>query len=161
MRIAAWIAAVLVLGAAGFAAWVRLAPDDPSRWHVDPLSGPFSGAPNKFLASPAPVGGLAAGSQMRAPTFAMTPEQLAETLDAVAMSEPRVERLAGSAADGHITYVQRSAIMRFPDYISVRVMPEGEGASLAIYSRSRYGYSDMGVNEARVRRWLGRLAPDG
>ncbi|NNU80814.1 DUF1499 domain-containing protein [Halovulum dunhuangense] len=31
------------------------------------------------------------------------------------------------------------------------------GATIAIYSRSRFGYGDMGVNEARVNAWLGAL----
>ena len=31
---------------AGFALWVRLAPSDPARWHVDPLTAPTPGTPN-------------------------------------------------------------------------------------------------------------------
>ncbi|MCB1632914.1 MAG: DUF1499 domain-containing protein [Pseudomonadales bacterium] len=37
-------------------------------------------------------------------------------------------------------------------------MPLGEARStLIIYSRSVYGYSDLGVNKARVNRWLAEL----
>jgi len=58
-----------------------------------------------------------------------------------------------------LVLVQRSLIFRFPDTITVQVFPQTEGGStLAIYSRSNYGRSDLGVNKARVQRWLGLIA---
>jgi len=34
----------------------------------------------------------------------------------------------------------------------------GDGnTSIAVYSRSRYGYADLGVNQARVERWVKTL----
>jgi uncharacterized protein (DUF1499 family) len=45
----------------------------------------------------------------------------------------------------------------FPDMISAKASPEGEGTRLSVWSRSRYGYSDMGVNRARVEAWLSRM----
>ena len=55
-------------------------------------------------------------------------------------------------------YVQRSALMRFPDTIVVRfyALPEGR-ATLALYSRSQFGLSDFGANRRRLERWLHRL----
>jgi uncharacterized protein (DUF1499 family) len=58
-----------------------------------------------------------------------------------------------------ITYVQRSRIIGFPDYITVKAVPmetglPEAGAGLIVYSRSRYGYGDFGVNRARVEAWL-------
>jgi uncharacterized protein (DUF1499 family) len=51
-------------------------------------------------------------------------------------------------------YVQRSATMSFPDTINVRFIALSDTTStLAIYSRSQLGYSDMGVNLARIRLW--------
>ena len=47
--------------------------------------------------------------------------------------------------------------MGFPDAISIRLMPEGAGTKLEIFSRSRYGYSDLGVNAARVAAWIAAL----
>ena len=85
------------------------------------------------------------------------PVDLLSRLDAVAMAEPGVTRLAGSAAEGRVTYVQRSRLMSYPDAISVSAVPEGAGSRLSIYSRSRFGVSDMGVNAARVDRWLAAL----
>ena len=54
--------------------------------------------------------------------------------------------------------VQRTAVFRFPDDISVRALNAGPGKSaLGIYSRSRYGLSDFGANGRRVRRWIKML----
>ena len=54
-----------------------------------------------------------------------------------------------------IVLVQRSRIFRFPDTVTVQLFPLPDGGStLAIYSHSNYGRSDLGVNADRVRRWL-------
>jgi uncharacterized protein (DUF1499 family) len=48
--------------------------------------------------------------------------------------------------------------MRFPDTIVVRYLRLGENRStLAIYSRSQLGRYDLGVNLARIERWLDKL----
>jgi uncharacterized protein (DUF1499 family) len=55
-------------------------------------------------------------------------------------------------------YVQRSALLGFPDAIVVRYMDQPGGTSMvAIYSRSQLGNGDMWVNKARIERWLGKL----
>ena len=55
-------------------------------------------------------------------------------------------------------YIQRTALVRYPDSITVRFIALGNNRStLAIYSRSHYGKSDFGVNEARIRSWLSAL----
>jgi uncharacterized protein (DUF1499 family) len=88
----------------------------------------------------------------------MPAADLAAAFDRIALSAPRTTRLAGSPGDLWTTYVQRSRLWRFPDYISVRAIDLGDGMSaLAIYSRSRYGASDLGVNRARVEEWMARL----
>jgi hypothetical protein len=140
------VLAVVLLAVVAAGAWVRLAPDDAARWHVDPAVAESTGRPNERLLRGAD-----------APLFAETPEALMARLDAAAMAEPRVSRLAGDPADGFVTYVQRSALWGFPDYVSVRAAPEGGGARLLVWSRSRYGHSDLGVNAARVERWLSAL----
>ena len=55
------------------------------------------------------------------------------------------------------TYVQTSALLAFPDYISVKAVPVGDGAGLVIWSRSRFGKSDLGVNRERIEEWLAKL----
>ncbi len=54
---------------------------------------------------------------------------------------------------------ERSAFFGFPDLIDVETIETGEAKStLAIYSRSKYGYYDFGVNKRRVETWLRELA---
>lgn len=139
------LALLVVIAAAGGLA-VRSVAHDPARWHVNPAEAVRSGAPNDFLAAPAG-------------TTVATPDLLLETrdpaaamtaLDRVARQAPRTEVVAGDPADGFVTYVQRSALIGFPDYVSVSTVEGG----IAIWSRSRFGYSDLGVNGERVRRWL-------
>jgi uncharacterized protein (DUF1499 family) len=56
-----------------------------------------------------------------------------------------------------VTYVTRSRVMGFPDYTTVRQA----GDMVEIYGRLRFGKSDLGVNAARIDRWLRRLAEAG
>ncbi len=126
-----WVVlAVLAL----FAVYVRLAPSDPVRWHVAVEGGDadFMGGIRRVL--PGQAGDLAA-------------------LDAIIRATPRTTWLAGSVAEGRITYITRSRLWWFPDYTTV----EARGDDLAIWSRLRFGGSDLGVNAARLARWLTAL----
>lgn len=149
-RVAMWLVGLLVLVVLAGGAYVRLAPDDPALWHVDPLSGASTGRPNEARVTP--PGGQ--GGDIVSPVFALAPEELMRRFDSAAMSDARVVRLAGGPEALFATYVQRSAVMGWPDYVSARAVEVEGGSALAIWSRSRYGYGDMGVNRARVERWL-------
>ena len=69
--------------------------------------------------------------------------------------EPGLEKVASDETQGTLRYVQRSRLMRYPDTINVKVvaLPDG-GSTVLIYSRSQLGRSDMGVNRARIERWI-------
>ena len=125
---------------AAFVVYVRVAPSDPVRWHVDPVTAPDTGRPNS-----ARVDRVVPG----------TPEAVAQAIAQRAEAEGAV-RIAGDAQFG--TWVARTRLMRFPDYVSIRLSPagegEGEGTRVQAFSRSRFGYGDQGVNRARLRRWL-------
>ena len=152
MRVMGGLALLVALAAVGVLAWIRLAPSDPARWHVDPLAVTTPVAVGHALLRPEDGDGAA-------PVYALPPEDLLAAFDRVARAEPRVQVLAGSVASGRITYVVRSRLVGFPDYLTVRALPApGGGATLAIFSRQRFGLKDMGVNRARVEAWLAALA---
>ncbi|MFC7705040.1 DUF1499 domain-containing protein [Plastorhodobacter daqingensis] len=136
---------LLVVAALGGAAWVRLAPLEGPAWHVDPDQVQPPDRPNHAL--------LRSGSVV----YPIPPETLAAAVDDIAMADPRTRLLAGSVAEGHMTYVARSRIWGFPDLVTVRVVPHPDGATLAVFSRARFGRSDMGVNQARLDGWLRQL----
>ena len=154
--LAALLLALFAAGAIAAAIAIRVAPSDPTRWHADPTNVPGTGKSNDFRTIP--EGFDAPDEDMVSPVFIASSTELAEAFDAMALAQPRTERVAGEPADFWITYVQRSRVFQFPDYISVWVVDLGDGrSSLAVYSRARYGWSDFGVNAARVRAWLDAL----
>ena len=132
------IVAIVILVLAG-SAYVRLAPTDPDRWHRMP-----GGITNRDLE----------GGAMR--IVGAGKDGLAR-LDAIIRATPRTTVLAGSVGTGMITYVTRSALMGFPDYTTVRHAPP----QIEIYGRLRFGRSDLGVNAARIDRWLERFRQGG
>nr|WP_304504808.1 DUF1499 domain-containing protein [Defluviimonas sediminis] len=126
----------------GGMAYVRLAPSDPARWHVDP--------------------GLALAGQgewARLTLPGTTPAAVLDRLDAIAMATPRTVRLAGSPAEGRITWITRSAVLGFPDYTTAAAREEAGSTLLVLHARQRFGLRDMGVNAARLRDWTGQIAP--
>jgi uncharacterized protein (DUF1499 family) len=136
--------ASLILAAAFLAllAYVRLAPSDATRWHIDPTTAADPGstgvliAPGKFVSTDTTI-------------------ILLEKFDAIAREHSAATRLAGTVNDSHITYVVRSKWFGFPDYLTIKTIPTDIGGStLSILSRSRFGQSDLGVNRARLDAWL-------
>lgn len=154
-RLLRWLAAALILALAAGYAVVNLAGHDPARWHVDPATIALRGTPNEWLA--APPGATAATPHMETRPRPEPPERLLARFDAVARAAPRTRAIAGSVAEGMVTYVQRSRLIGFPDYITASAVPADDGAALIVYSRSRYGRGDFGVNRARVEAWLAAL----
>jgi hypothetical protein len=134
---------------------MRWVPDDPAVWHVDPAAAGRTGAPNDYLV--APEGATAAPPDRVAEAHPLPPGELLLAFDAAATGAPRTERIAGSPDEGLVTYVQRSRVFGFPDYVSARAVEVPGGSALIVWSRSRFGHDDLGVNRARVEDWLARL----
>ncbi len=114
----------------------------------------LKGSPNQFLVAPP---GLCrnATPHGEAPVFEMPAEALRERWLERIPKQPRVTALGADPARDQYDFEQVSALVGFPDTITVRFLPAGEGRStVAIYSRSHYGRSDLGVNEKRIRAWL-------
>lgn len=117
------------------ALFIRFAPSDPERWHRMPESA----APD------APVTGVLREIEASGDALAR--------LHRIILDTPRTRVVAGSVEEGMITYVTRSLILGFPDYTTVRQA----GGRIDIWGRQRFGRSDLGVNAARIDRWLERL----
>ncbi|WP_224824592.1 DUF1499 domain-containing protein [Cognatishimia sp. MH4019] len=129
-------------------AYIRLAPSNRDAWHTDamqeqPQVGHFVVRPD--------------GGDLASPVYNESPVDLLTRFDAVALAEPRTSRLAGSPEEGRITYITRSRVIGFPDYTTVQATPVEGGTALVIHARLRFGRSDLGVNAARVTRWLDAL----
>ncbi|MDW4548674.1 DUF1499 domain-containing protein [Defluviimonas sp. D31] len=137
MRPALLLLALLV--GAGLA-WIRLAPSDPARWHVDPA---VPGEPDGARAT------LSLPGQGPAETLAR--------LDAIARAAARTVRLAGSPEEGRITWITRSAVFGFPDYTTAQAVRNGADVDLTLHARQRFGRRDFGVNAARLRDWTAAL----
>ena len=149
------LAIIAIIGAL----YVRVATvsHDPAEWHVDPYTITRPVSPNTYYVATQSM--VSATADKEAPIYAVPAEVMAKAFDDFVVTQPNVLRLAGSATEGWITYVQRTPKIRMPDYISVKFIDfEDGGSTLAIYSRSRFGYGDMGVNKARVDLWLQSLA---
>lgn len=146
---------VLVFMALGALAVIRLAPDDPADWHIDPSAIALRGTPNEILA--APPGVASARPHIALASVAAPPEVVLGRLAEVLAARPRTRLLAGTPAQGMMTWVERSALVGFPDYVTAKVLPVPEGTALVLWSRSRWGYGDFGVNRARVEALLDSL----
>lgn len=136
----------IILGLVGavllVAAFIRLAPSNPETWHVAPDQ-----EPHDFD-----------GSYHEVRVITGAPMDVFDRLDTIARAWPRTKVLAGSVDEGLVTYITRTKYWGFPDYTTVQVaLDADDNTVLSIHARLRFGRSDMGVNRARVRRWLKAL----
>lgn len=111
-----------------------------------------SGSPNDALACPPGI--CRAKSDIESPVFLLAKNNMMERIKAVITTEPRTEVVAGDTGLDQLVFVQHSALLRFPDTVWIQGVKIDRRASIIIYSRSNYGYSDLGVNRNRVRSWL-------
>jgi uncharacterized protein (DUF1499 family) len=154
MMIMSWktLTLLVILAAIVLMAYIRLAPSDPKDWHLsvatqDPIpQGPCT----DHIA-------LVAKGARAACMLSLSPAQVLDKLEAIALTSPRTQHLVGSAAEGRITWVARSFLMGFPDYVTAEVSQTPNGTRLDIFSRLRFGTVDYGVNAARLKDWLSQL----
>lgn len=111
-------------------------------------------SPNYFLACPTAYCNI--NPNVLTPVYPISISRLRALWLQVISLEPRW--LLMHTAGDHLEYVQRSRLFHFPDFISVCLIDiDQKQSSIAILSRSQYGYYDFGVNRKRVMRLLGRL----
>ena len=92
------------------------------------------------------------------PIVDAAPEKVLVAALSVAAREANVTPGDADAALSQLVFVQRSAVFRFPDIVSVQAiaLPDGRTA-IALYSRAVYGHWDFGVNKARAKRWMAAI----
>lgn len=93
------------------------------------------------------------------PVYPVDAPTLRKALAKALMTERRITRVDIDDRTQTDRYVQRSERMRFPDTIVVRYLAlPNDRSTVAIYSRSQLGRNDLGVNQARIERWLQKLS---
>lgn len=144
------IIALVALLVAAFFSYIRLTVLPMEQAHIDPRLAQPGSKPNFVLLT----GGDAARVSFE------SREALRDALRKVLKALPRTVILHVDETGFFMTSLTRSGVLGFPDYTSF-VIEEGgddDGIRLHIYARSRFGYSDFGVNQARVKRVLSQLA---
>jgi uncharacterized protein (DUF1499 family) len=115
-----------------------------------------SASPNDALACP--PGLCSAKADLVIAPVAISAADLAAKIKQLPTLEPRTVIVGENDEGLRYVLVQRSALFNFPDTINIAIQPlDASHAAIAIYSRSRYGKGDLGVNMKRVQRWLGLL----
>ena len=132
MKVAMYIAVIVLVLIVGGMAYVRLAPTDVTRWHQ---------AVEASVSTDLPGGAI---------RVIAADEAALARVDAAARDLPRTRVLAGSVEEGRITYVTRSAMIGFSDFTTI----EYSDGQLKMFARLRFGQSDMGVNAKRLQGLL-------
>lgn len=146
-RIITLVVSLILLLAVLVLAYVRFAPSDVGTWQQDPGNAKSTGKPNEYRL----IGDTA-------PIFDVSEAELTTLLTGFLSEQPRITMLSKSPDMHLLTYIQRSLIMGYPDYITTKISLIGENQSkLEVYSRSRFGYSDLGVNKMRVDQWVAAI----
>lgn len=122
----------------------RFIPADSEPFHEDPASA------NKQRSEVRLIG-------REAPRFNVEADALLAAFSKIARSDWRVGVVGGSIDEGMMTFVARSTVFGFRDYITVKATDEAGGSKLSIYARPRFNVYDWGANQKRLDRWLGKL----
>lgn len=128
----------------------------PRREPVDFTTWDRAPRPNAFILCPADL--CPGETHGTAPVFPVPPAELHAAWEALAARKPHTRQLARDEDLMQGDWEVRTPVLRFPDTVTVRILPAGPGRStLAVYSRAHYGYGDLGVNGRRMRAWLDEL----
>lgn len=112
-------------------------------------------SPNYYYVAPADFSNIK--PQAFSPIYPVSVETLKEIWVKWIAHEPRLEYIDHNHFQ--FQYIQRTRWLKFPDtidvlFIEISTNQSSIQSSIAIFSRSQYGYYDFGVNRRRVQRWL-------
>jgi hypothetical protein len=127
----------------------RLAPQEAVS--IPELRSPLP--KSAFLACPS--GYCSAAEAITSPIFDLSWDRLRDYWIEMISGEARVVRAVADLGPRRYVYIQHSPLFRFPDIVTVELIPLGPArSSIALYSRSRYGEYDFAKNRKRVEKWL-------
>lgn len=116
-------------------------------------------SPNTYLVAPGGFASPATADEV-APVFERPRMAVFDQIVGLAMERKDWTLEVADEATGRLKLVATSRLLRFRDDIDIVVLPvEGvpNQSTIAIYSRSRVGRSDFGVNRKRVTELLATL----
>ncbi|MBM3484768.1 MAG: DUF1499 domain-containing protein [Alphaproteobacteria bacterium] len=102
----------------------------------------------------APKGYSSAPIDGESPRFSVPPGELFTRVRKALLRQPRTTLREEAADRLSLEVRQRTALFRFPDDVTITVLPADGGSTLAIFSRSLCGRGDLGTNRRRVTAWL-------
>lgn len=91
--------------------------------------------------------------------YKMTPAALYRVVRTAVLKQPRTYLLVDYPDHLQMHFVVRSAVLNFPDIVSVQIDAGAweDEAYLTLYSRSVYGYYDFNANKQRLLAWLAAI----
>lgn len=120
-------------------------------------------SPNTYLVAPEGFFDQA-NPDDTSPAFDKSARGLFSTLAEIIAQERRWQEVLSDPDQLKFRFVAKTPLMGFKDDVDIMIIvPEadagstGNATTLAIYSRSRVGYSDMGANRKRVNKLLQAL----
>lgn len=112
-------------------------------------------SPNDYLVCPTSI---CQKADLESPTFQLPVSDLIKSWENMINNQPRTQLIISDTNKHQRIYIQRSAIFRFPDYITVQFIPlDDQNSTIIVYSASKYGHYDFGVNKKRVNAWIDQL----
>ena len=117
-------------------------------------------SPNTALIAPPGVTPQAA-TDGPAPEFARSPQETFDRLRQLVEARRDWQGLAADPGKRRLRFVAVTPLLRFKDDVDIMVLPVAgnpDRSTLAAYSRSRLGYSDLGTNLKRLKALYNDLA---
>lgn len=107
-------------------------------------------SPNTYLLAPADLCRNAKPHAI-ASVYPIGPMQLATIVRDALVALPNAEVKETQEGGLYLEAHQLTPRLKYRDDVTARILPAQGGATLALYSRSRKGYWDLGVNKKRVQ----------
>lgn len=151
---AAMLAALVLI--AGCTSQASEAETSPMSAYLDFTTLEKATSPNRWLVAPADL--LEKSKpDAPAPVWSKPPSEVFAALNDIVAAQSAYSDVSKDDTQMAIRFVATIPVFGFKDDVDAVVLPADGGSTIAIYSRSRVGHSDFGVNKKRVERILSAL----